>query len=203
MLGWLCSALETVETDTFNRFAISLIVAGFWSMKALQNNDKKNVLAFGLSLLKLTTNSLAMNRVADIIARKGVSAIAVPPDTPIIDALQIMADKNIGSVLVMDGGEYVGVMTERDYSRKVILKGKNSHDTKVADIMSTDLPAVKPSDSVEHCMQLMTERNIRYLPVFENELLAGIISMSDVVKQTILAQQETINHLNDYIHFNR
>lgn len=144
-----------------------------------------------------------MNRVADIISRKGVSAIAVPPDTPVIDALQIMADKNIGSVLIMDGGEYVGIMTERDYSRKLVLKGKNSHDTKVGEIMSTDLPAVKPTDSVEHCMQLMTEKNIRYLPVFESEMLAGIISMSDVVKQTILAQQETINHLNDYIHFNR
>ena len=144
-----------------------------------------------------------MNRVADIISRKGVSAIAVPPDTPVIDALQIMADKNIGSVLIMDGGEYVGIMTERDYSRKLVLKGKNSHDTKVGEIMSTDLPAVKPTDSVEHCMQLMTEKNIRYLPVFENEMLAGIISMSDVVKQTILAQQETINHLNEYIHFNR
>ena len=144
-----------------------------------------------------------MNRVADIISRKGVSAIAVPPDTPVIDALQIMAEKNIGSVLIMDRGEYVGIMTERDYSRKVILKGKNSHDTKVAEIMSTDLPPVKPGDSIEHCMQLMTEKNIRYLPVFENEMLAGIISMSDVVKETILAQQETINHLNDYIHSSR
>jgi len=144
-----------------------------------------------------------MNTVADIISRKGVSAIAVPPDTPVIDALQIMAEKNIGSVLIMDGGEYVGIITERDYSRKVIIKGKNSHDTKVAEIMSTDLPAVQPSDSVEHCMQLMTEKNIRYLPVFENEMLAGIISMSDVVKQTILSQQETINHLDSYIHSNR
>jgi len=157
-------------------------------------------LASGLSLLKLTTNRLAMNRVADIIARKGVSAIAVPPDTPVIDALQIMADKNIGSVLIMHGGEYLGIMTERDYSRKLVLKGKNSHDTKVAEIMSTDLPALKPSDTVEYCMQLMSEKNIRYLPVFENEMLAGINSMSDVVKQTILAQQETINHLNEYIH---
>ena len=144
-----------------------------------------------------------MNRVADIITRKGLSAIAVSPDTPVIEALQIMAEKNIGSVLIMDGGEYVGIMTERDYSRKVLLKGKNSHDTRVAEIMSTDLPPVTPSDSVEHCMQLMTEKNIRYLPVFENEMLAGIISMSDVVKQTILSQQETINHLDSYIHSNR
>jgi CBS domain-containing protein len=141
-----------------------------------------------------------MHRVADIINRKGVSAIAVPPDTAVIEALRIMSEKNIGSVLVMHGGEYVGIMTERDYSRKVVLKGKKSADTKVADIMSTDLPAIKPSDTVEHCMQLMTEKNIRYLPVFDNELLAGVISMSDVVKETILAQQETINHLESYIH---
>lgn len=143
-----------------------------------------------------------MHRVADIISRKGVSAIAVPPDTTVVEALRIMAEKNIGSVLVMDAGEYVGIMTERDYSRKVALKGKNSTDTKVAEIMSTDLPSIKPSDTVDHCMQLMTEKNIRYLPVFENELLAGVISMSDVVKETIIAQQETISQLQSYIHSN-
>jgi len=144
-----------------------------------------------------------MNHVSDIITRKGLSAIAVPPDTAVIDALEIMAEKNIGSVLIMHGGEYLGIMTERDYSRKVILRGKNSHDTRVAEIMSTDLPFLKPSDTIEHCMQLMTDKNIRYLPVFDNDRLVGIISISDVVKQTILLQQETINHLNDYIHYNR
>ena len=144
-----------------------------------------------------------MNHVSDIIARKGLSAIAVPPDTPVIDALQIMSEKNIGSVLIMHGGEYLGIMTERDYSRKVILKGKNSHDTRVAEIMSTDLPVLKPSDTIDHCMQLMTDKNIRYLPVFDTDRLVGIISISDVVKQTILLQQETINHLNEYIHYNR
>jgi len=127
-----------------------------------------------------------MNHVSDIIARKGLSAIAVPPDTAVIDALEIMAEKNIGSVLIMHGGEYLGIMTERDYSRKVILRGKNSHDTRVAEIMSTDLPFLKPSDTIEHCMQLMTDKNIRYLPVFDNDRLVGIISISDVVKQTIL-----------------
>src|SRR5437773_2581581 len=139
-----------------------------------------------------------MNHVSDIISRKGVSAIAVPPDTTVVEALKIMAEKNIGSVLVMDGGEYLGIMTERDYSRKVALKGKNSAVTKVAEIMSIDLPSVKPDDTVEHCMQLMSDKNIRYLPVFENEMLAGLISMSDVVKQTILEQQEAINHLESY-----
>jgi CBS domain-containing protein len=144
-----------------------------------------------------------MNHVSDIIARKGVSAIAVPPDTTVVEALRIMAEKNIGSVLVMDAGEYLGIMTERDYSRKVALKGKNSSVTKVSEIMSTELPTVKPEDSVERCMQLMTDKNIRYLPVFENQMLAGVISMSDVVKQTILEQQETINHLESYIHSSR
>ena len=141
-----------------------------------------------------------MRKVGDVLSRKGVSAIAVPPETSVLDALQIMADKNIGSVLVMSGGEYLGIITERDYSRKVILKGKSSQETRVSDIMSNDLPSVTPTDTIEHCMQLMTEKNIRYLPVFKNNQLEGIISMSDVVKETILAQQETISHLKEYIH---
>ncbi|MDX1955559.1 MAG: CBS domain-containing protein [Chitinophagaceae bacterium] len=141
-----------------------------------------------------------MHKVADILKRKGVSAVAVPPDTKVIDALEMMAEKNIGSVLVMDGGEFLGIITERDYSRKVILKGKNSHDTRVSEIMSADLPPVSPADLVNECMRIMTERNIRYLPVFEHNQLAGIISMSDVVKETIIMQQNTISHLESYIH---
>ena len=140
-----------------------------------------------------------MNHVSDIIARKGLSAIAVPPDTPVIDALEIMSEKNIGSVLIMHGGEYLGIMTERDYSRKIVLKGKSSTGTNVSEIMSTDLPIVRPSDSIEHCMQMMSDRNIRYMPVFDNGELTGIISMSDVVKETILAQKETIDQLQNYI----
>lgn len=141
-----------------------------------------------------------MKKVSDVLNRKGVSAIAVPPDTLVLEALKIMAEKNIGSVLVMSGGEYLGIVTERDYSRKVMLKGKHSDETSVADIMSNDLPSVTPNDSIEHCMQLMSDKNIRYLPVFKNNQLEGIISISDVVKETILSQQETISHLKDYIH---
>ena len=140
-----------------------------------------------------------MNTVSSILARKGGTAIAVSPDTTVVKALQIMATKNIGSVVVMDNGQYLGIMTERDYSRKVILKGKNSTDTKVAEIMSMDLPSVTPDDSIEHCMELMTRENIRYVPVFDNNELTGIISMSDVVKQTILSQKEMISHLQNYI----
>jgi CBS domain-containing protein len=141
-----------------------------------------------------------MNKVSGILARKGTAVISVPPHTTVLEALQIMAEKNIGSIAVMQQGNYLGLITERDYSRKVILKGKHSSDTIVSEIMSDDLPPVRPSDSVEHCMSLMTQRNIRYVPVFDNDELAGIISMSDVVKQTILAQRETISQLESYIH---
>jgi len=141
-----------------------------------------------------------MTKVSSILARKGSSAISVPPGTSVLDALKIMADKNIGSIVVVEQGKYLGIITERDYSRKVILKGKHSVDTTVSDIMSSDLPGVSPNDSIETCMALMSENNIRYLPVFENNELAGIISMSDVVKETILQQKETISHLESYIH---
>jgi CBS domain-containing protein len=143
-----------------------------------------------------------MKKVSSIIERKGSSIVGVSPDTNVVNALTLMAEKNIGSVVVMDNGKYLGVMTERDYSRKVILKGKNSMDTKVAEIMSTDLPSVNPADSIEHCMELMTQHNIRYMPVFDKDQLAGIISISDVVKETILSQKETISHLESYIHSN-
>jgi CBS domain-containing protein len=140
-----------------------------------------------------------MNHVKDILSRKGKNAISVLPDTTVLDALKVMADNNIGSVMVMKDEQYLGIVTERDYSRKVILKGKNSTDTHVSEIMSSDLPHIKPDDTIEHCMELMTNSNIRYLPVFKNDRLEGIISITDVVKETILKQQQTIKHLDSYI----
>ncbi len=140
-----------------------------------------------------------MNHVSDILSRKGSNAISVTPDTPVIEALKVMADNNIGSVLVMENNKYMGLITERDYSRKVILKGKNSTNTKVSEIMTSDLPHIKPNDTVEHCMELMTDSKIRYLPVFVSDELKGIISITDVVKETILKQQQTIKHLDSYI----
>jgi len=141
-----------------------------------------------------------MKKVADLLRHKGSGITSVTPETTVLEALQIMAEQNIGSVLVLDNGQYAGIMTERDYSRKVILKGKSSTDTPVAEIMSTDLPYVNPHDSIEFCMQLLSDKNIRYLPVFENGALSGIVSINDVVKETILTQQETITHLKDYLH---
>ena len=141
-----------------------------------------------------------MKKVADILHRKGSDIISVSPDTTVIDALQLMADRNIGSVLVMTGSRYVGLLTERDYARKVILKGKHSSDTLVEEIMSIGLPRITPDNSIEVCMHLMSENNIRYLPVFENDNICGIISINDVVKEMILSQEETITQLKDYLH---
>src|ERR1700754_3564406 len=110
-----------------------------------------------------------MKKVSDILSHKGARITSVTPQTTVLDALRIMADQNIGSVLVLEHGDYKGIMTERDYSRKVILKGKSSTDTKVSEIMSSDFPRVTPSDSIDYCMQLMSDKNIRSLPVFEGE----------------------------------
>jgi CBS domain-containing protein len=145
-----------------------------------------------------------MKKVSHILAHKrGARITSVTPETTVLAALQIMANQNIGSVLVLEGNEYQGIMTERDYSRKVILLGKSSTDTPVSEIMSRDFPAVTPNDTVEFCMQLMSEKNIRYLPVFEENSLCGIVSINDVVRETILTQEETITHLKDYLHSGR
>ncbi|GAO44496.1 CBS domain-containing protein [Flavihumibacter petaseus] len=141
-----------------------------------------------------------MMKVAEILARKNRDVISVRPDITVLDALKIMSDNNIGSILVISGDQYLGIMTERDYARKVILQGKSSVDTKVADIMSTELPRIGPDSSIEECMQLMSVNNIRYLPVFEKDHLSGIISVNDVIKAVIANQAETISHLQSYIH---
>ena len=149
-----------------------------------------------ISPLKLAV----MKKVADILSHKGNRITSVSPGTTVIAALQIMADQNIGSVMVMDGDLYLGIVTERDYSRKVILKGKSSTDTQVSEIMTQDLPHITPQDTIEFCMQLLSDRNIRYLPVFDKDALCGIVSINDVIKETILTQEETITHLKDYLH---
>lgn len=141
-----------------------------------------------------------MKKVKDILARKGANITNINPATPVLEALKVMAEQNIGSVVIMEEGQFRGIMTERDYSRKVALKGKSSTDTTVQEIMSIDFPRITPSDSVEQCMQLLSDKNIRYLPVFEGETMCGIISINDVVKETIITQQETISQLKDYLH---
>ena len=141
-----------------------------------------------------------MKKVSDILSHKGKKVISVTPSTTVLETLKIMAEQNIGSMMVLDGERYLGIMTERDYSRKVILNGKSSTDTKVSEIMTNDLPSVSLTDTIEFCMQLMTDKNIRYLPVFENDVVCGIVSINDLVRETILTQQETITHLKEYLH---
>jgi CBS domain-containing protein len=142
-----------------------------------------------------------MKSVKHILARKGSAVIAVPADTTVLNVLKLMAERNIGSVVVTDNGQYIGLVTERDYARKIILMGKHSDETTAGDIISTNLPHVTPKSSVESCMIIMSENNIRYLPVFdEADSLCGIISINDVVYETIHSQQETIEQLHSYIH---
>ena len=140
-----------------------------------------------------------MRKVSDILRRKGTHIATVLPETTVIDALRMMADQNIGSVVVMRNGVFAGIMTERDYSRKVILKGRHSDDTTVGDIMTSDFPPVDMNTTIDTCMQLMSSFKIRYLPVVNDGQLAGIVSMNDVVAETILNQQETIHQLQNYI----
>lgn len=179
-----------------NSFSIPIQLA----CQLLIDGFKKKNSFFTLLFFRKLLQRLAMHTVAQILTHKGRSAISVNPGTSVLDALKIMSEQNIGSVIVADAdGQFLGIVTERDYSRKVILKGKSSTDTRVEEIMSKDLPHISLRDTVEYCMELMTSNNIRYLPVFSGSEMVGIISMSDVVKETILMQQETISHLQHYI----
>lgn len=140
-----------------------------------------------------------MKKVANILARKGGSVVAIDGGTTVLDALRLMSDKNIGSVVITEDGQYAGLLTERDYARKVTLQGKSSLETQVREIMSTHFPRMIPENSVETCMHVMSENNIRYLPIFKNDNLCGIVSISDVVTETILSHEETIEQLKSYI----
>ncbi|WP_214073050.1 CBS domain-containing protein [Mucilaginibacter sp. dw_454] len=140
-----------------------------------------------------------MRKVSDILARKGGNVVTIDAATLVLDALRLMADQNIGSIVITEDGAYAGILTERDYARKVILEGRSSDHTTVGEIMSTNLPRLLPENTVDHCMQVMSEGKIRYLPVFNYSELIGIISMSDVVTETILSHEHTIEQLKNYI----
>ncbi len=140
-----------------------------------------------------------MHKVSDILARKGDTVVAIDVATLVLDALKLMAEKNIGSVVVTEHNEYAGILTERDYARKVVLEGRSSDHTTAGEIMTTSIPRVLPDDSIETCMQIMTEDKLRYLPVFRYNKLEGIVSMSDVVTETILSHVATIEQLKNYI----
>jgi CBS domain-containing protein len=140
-----------------------------------------------------------MITVGHILKEKGNQIWSVSPDTMVFDALNLMAEKNLGAVLVIEGGKIAGILSERDYARKVILKGKSSKETPVKEIMTKDVLFVRPNHSIEECMALMTEKHIRHLPVLDGEQLAGVISIGDVVKAVISDQEYTIKQLENYI----
>lgn len=140
-----------------------------------------------------------MRFVSQILQTKGSQTWTVSPNATVYDALSIMAEKDIGALVVVENSDVVGIFSERDYARKVILRGKSSKNTKISEIMTENVLCVSPDQTVEKCMALMTEKRIRHLPVLESEQLVGVISIGDVVKTIITDQQTIINHLEDYI----
>lgn len=141
-----------------------------------------------------------MKTLKQLLEAKGREVHTVAPEARVFDALKLMADKSVGALIVTEGGRIAGVISERDYARKVILLGKSSHDLQVRDIMTSKVITVHPGQTVEECMALMTEKRIRHLPVTEGERLIGVLSIGDLVKEVIAEQQQTIRQLESYIH---
>lgn len=141
-----------------------------------------------------------MKTIRQLLAAKGGEVHTIAPQARVFDALKLMAEKNVGALVVLDHGRLVGVISERDYARKVILHGKSSHDVPVREIMTDKLVTVQPGQTVEECMALMTNNRVRHLPVVEGERLIGVLSIGDLVKEVIADQEQTIKQLESYIH---
>jgi CBS domain-containing protein len=140
-----------------------------------------------------------MKIVRDILQVKGTEVYTIPPDATVYEALQKMAEKNVGALLVVKDNDVAGVISERDYARKVVLKGKFSKEVPVSDIMATHIVRVNPYQDIEACMELMSDKHVRHLPVIQNERIIGIISIGDIVKAIIEHKEEIINQLENYI----
>ena len=136
-----------------------------------------------------------------ILARKGSAVWSISPDATVFEAIQLMADKNVGALPVVDNSRLIGIISERDYTRKVILKGLSSKDTAVRDIMTREMLTASPSDSIQDCMRVMTEKRVRHLPVLEGTRMIGIVSIGDVMEWVISAQAEEIERYvtGDYL----
>ncbi|HJQ64264.1 MAG TPA: CBS domain-containing protein [Burkholderiales bacterium] len=141
-----------------------------------------------------------MKTVRQLLQAKGSAVYSVSPDARVFEALKLMAEKEVGALVVLERGKLAGILSERDYARKVILHGKSSHDIPVREIMTEDVVTVQPGQTVDQCMALMTSRRIRHLPVVEDGKLAGIVSIGDLVKEVIAEQEQTIRQLETYIH---
>lgn len=137
--------------------------------------------------------------VNQILSRKGNEIFFVTSTITVYEAIKVMGEKNIGAVLIIEDAKLKGILSERDYARKVVLRNKASKDTLVHEIMDQEFVTIKPTDNIEDCMELMSTKKVRHLPVIDNEIVVGIISMSDVVKAIIEMQKTTIQHLDSYI----
>jgi len=142
---------------------------------------------------------IATATIDSILKQKSSPLWSVSPDTTVFETIQLMADKNIGAVLVKAGEKLVGIMSERDYTRKVAIKGKSSKETRVKEIISTPVLTVTPNHTVEECMRLMTENRIRHLPVLDGEKVVGVVSIGDLVNWVISAQSVAIKQMENYI----
>lgn len=141
-----------------------------------------------------------MSNVATIFARKGgFNHLTIDPESTVLEALQMMANHNVGSIVVHDSDRYYGIFTERNYSRNVILKNRHSSDTQVKEVMTVNLPQLKMLDSLEHCMQMMSDYNMQYLPVIDDGKMIGVISIKDLIREQVHQQKELVNHLQNYI----
>ena len=140
-----------------------------------------------------------MQTVRQLLATKSPEIHAVAPQAAVIDAIRLMAEKGIGAVLVMEGARLAGILSERDYARKIVLRDRSSRDTPVAEIMTAEVVTVAPSATVEHCLQLVTDRRIRHLPVVEEGGVVGVISIGDLVKAVIEEQRQELGQLQQYI----
>jgi CBS domain-containing protein len=138
--------------------------------------------------------------ISAILGHKGGEIFSIAPDATVFEAIQMMDAKNVGALLVTRDRELLGIISERDYTRKVFLRGKHSRETRVDEIMSRNLTVTAPNEPVENCLRMMTERHIRHLPVVEEGKLIGVISIGDLVKHVISCQSATIAHLENYIH---
>jgi CBS domain-containing protein len=141
-----------------------------------------------------------MKTVQQLLESKRYSVVSVTPSTTVLDALKVMADKEIGAVIVIDDGHLVGIFSERDYARKVVLQGKASKDTPVREIMTDKVVCVRPEQTIEDCMGLMTDKRIRHLPVLDHKKIIGVISIGDVVKEMLSEKEFVIKQLESYIH---
>lgn len=144
-----------------------------------------------------------MKVVKDVLQAKGHQVWSITPDATVYDALTLMAEKNVGALVVLEGGRVVGIISERDYARKVILKGKASKDLQVREIMTHRVVCVRPEQTMAECMVLMTDKHIRHLPVLVDDRLAGLVSIGDVVKAIIAEKEFIIEQLESYITGNR